>query len=100
MFMALDFYIRHKLTQDALEDLMRMLNVLTVGKTFPENFMTFANAFPANYSTERVYFCANCQFGYDFILRFQKDSNDFLFIQLRKTSATENRMSCGKLWIN
>lgn len=67
MFMALNFYIRHKLTQDGLEDLMRMLNVLTKGRTFPESFATFTNVFPAPYSLERVYFCVNCQFGYDFL---------------------------------
>nr|XP_029724529.1 uncharacterized protein LOC115264687 [Aedes albopictus] len=65
MFMALNFYIRHKLTQEGLEDFMKMLNVLTKGKTFPESFATFINAFPAPYEVERVYFCTNCQYGYE-----------------------------------
>lgn len=56
MLMALNYYIKHKLTQEGLEDLMKMLNVLTVGKTFPESLSTFTSAFPPPYETERVFF--------------------------------------------
>ncbi|XP_062546181.1 uncharacterized protein LOC134212398 [Armigeres subalbatus] len=61
LFIILNFYIRHRLTQEALVDLLKLLNIITGVKNFPENFETFSNAFPDPYDTFRVYFCANCQ---------------------------------------
>lgn len=61
LFMVLNFYIRHKLTQEALVDLLRMLNVITGWKNFPENFETFTSTFPDPYGSLRVYFWTNCQ---------------------------------------
>lgn len=62
--MILNFYVRHKLTQEALVDLLRMLNVMTGCRNFPENFETFSSAFPDPYDSHRVYFCANCQYEF------------------------------------
>ncbi|XP_062565356.1 uncharacterized protein LOC134227716 [Armigeres subalbatus] len=84
IFMMLNFYIRHKLTQEGLEDLMRMLNVLTIGKIFPECFSTISNVFPASYDAERAYFCVNCQFGYinPFILIIYHTNIYFLYLAM------------------
>ncbi|XP_055524030.1 uncharacterized protein LOC129717849 isoform X2 [Wyeomyia smithii] len=60
LFITLNFYIKHKLSQSALEDLLSLLNTLTRKKTFPQ---TFAKQFPNRYGMERNYFCVNCQYG-------------------------------------
>ncbi|XP_055546363.1 uncharacterized protein LOC129730808 [Wyeomyia smithii] len=65
LFMTLNFYIKHKLSQSALEDLLNLLNTLTRKKPFPQTFATFAKQFPDRYGMERNYFCVNCQYGYN-----------------------------------
>lgn len=63
--MILNYYIRHNLTQEALEDLLRMMNTLSGTKLFPETFQTFSSLFDVNSSnTQRIYFCTSCQFDY------------------------------------
>ncbi|XP_058450485.1 uncharacterized protein LOC131429957 isoform X2 [Malaya genurostris] len=65
LFLVVNYYVRHNLSQDALEDLLKMLNVISGTKCFPENFETFASQFRNNpYDAKRVYFCTFCQ--YDF----------------------------------
>lgn len=65
LFMVLNFYIRHGLTQSALEDLLKLLNVIAGTKTFPECFSSFSALFQMNpYNSRRVYFCTNCQLDY------------------------------------
>ncbi|XP_065095789.1 uncharacterized protein LOC135717586 [Ochlerotatus camptorhynchus] len=65
LFMLLNYYIRHRLTQEALEDLLRMMNIITGTKTFPESFQTFSSLFDAYSCTPvRIYFCINCQYDY------------------------------------
>ncbi|XP_055524982.1 uncharacterized protein LOC129718323 isoform X3 [Wyeomyia smithii] len=63
--MILHFYIKHKLTQNALEDLLSMLNALAKRTPFSQSFTLFAKQFPDPYKMERNYFCVNCQFGFD-----------------------------------
>ncbi|XP_055548931.1 uncharacterized protein LOC129732252 isoform X1 [Wyeomyia smithii] len=60
IFMVLNFYLRHALTQEALVDLLKMLNVVFGFKCFPENFESFFSVFPDPYDSCRVYFCENC----------------------------------------
>lgn len=57
----LNYYIRHRLTQSALVDLLRMLNVLAGYKLLPESFETFVANFPNQYKHSRVYYCVECQ---------------------------------------
>lgn len=65
LFMVLNFYIRHSLTQSALEDMLKLLNVIAGVKTFPETFSSFSALFQMDsYKSYRVYFCTNCQFDY------------------------------------
>lgn len=59
--MILNYYIRHRLTQSALVDLLRMLNVLAGYKLLPESFETFVANFPNQYKHSRVYYCVECQ---------------------------------------
>ncbi|XP_062709039.1 uncharacterized protein LOC134288375 isoform X2 [Aedes albopictus] len=61
--MILNYYVRHHLTQGALVDLLRMLNVMAGYKFFPESFETFAANFPDRYESARVYYCVECQSG-------------------------------------
>lgn len=65
MFMILNFYIKHKLGQSALEDLLYMLNLITEWKVFPESFASFVNQFKSPFKVERNYFCTNCLYGYE-----------------------------------
>lgn len=63
--MILNYYIRHNLTQEALEDLLRMMNTISGTKYLPETFQTFSSLFDANSSSsKRIYFCTNCQYDY------------------------------------
>ncbi|XP_062716890.1 uncharacterized protein LOC134292137 [Aedes albopictus] len=65
LFMVMNFYIRHGLTQSALEDLLKLLNVITGVKTFPETFSSFLAQVRMNpYNSYRVYFCTNCHLDY------------------------------------
>ncbi|XP_058449035.1 uncharacterized protein LOC131428997 [Malaya genurostris] len=59
MFMLLNFYIRHQLTQQALEDLLSMMNIIVGKKIFPETFSSFTSAFPDKYDATRLYFFKN-----------------------------------------
>ncbi|XP_065073984.1 uncharacterized protein LOC135698043 [Ochlerotatus camptorhynchus] len=65
LYMILNYYIRHHLTQEALEDFLRMMNIISGTKTFPESFKTFSSLFDA-YSCPpvRIYFFSNCQYDY------------------------------------
>lgn len=63
MLMVLNFYVKHNLTQAALEDLLQMLNIFTRGNVFPESFKTFNKLFPDPYNSKRAYFCSNCLYG-------------------------------------
>lgn len=65
MYMILNYYIRHSLTQEALEDLLRMMNIISGKKFLPETFQTFSMLFEGKTSTsQRVYICTNCQYDY------------------------------------
>lgn len=64
LFMVLNFYIRYKLTQEAVVQLLKMLNLITGVKNLPESFEAFAGVFPDPYDSHRVYFCAECQCEY------------------------------------
>ncbi|XP_062535577.1 uncharacterized protein LOC134204793 isoform X2 [Armigeres subalbatus] len=60
MYMILNYYIRHSLTQEALEDLLRMMNIISGKKFLPETFQTFSMLFEGKTSTaQRVYICTN-----------------------------------------
>ncbi|XP_058820977.1 uncharacterized protein LOC131683161 [Topomyia yanbarensis] len=65
LFMVLNLYVKYKFSQETVEDLLRMLNLLTKRKPFPESFATFSKKFPDPYNIERNYFCTNCQCGYE-----------------------------------
>lgn len=63
LFMVLNFYVRHNLTQSALEDLLSLLNVISGAKIFPTTFSSFAAKFGSNiYGAYRVYFCVDCKY--------------------------------------
>lgn len=62
-FMILNFFIKHQLTQGALVDLLRMMNLIAGCKLFSESYETFAAAFPDPYEHSRVYYCTECQSG-------------------------------------
>lgn len=63
--MILNYYIRHNLTQEALEDLLRMMNTISGTKFVPESFQTFTAMFDMTSSCpQRVFFCTECQYDY------------------------------------
>lgn len=62
-FMILNYYIKHRLTQSALVDLLKMFNLMAGSKMFPECFETFTASFPDPYESSRNYFCTDCQCG-------------------------------------
>ncbi|XP_055524371.1 uncharacterized protein LOC129718019 isoform X2 [Wyeomyia smithii] len=63
--MVLNFYIRHKLSQTALEDLLHMLNLFMEYKVLPETFASFAKDFESPLKAKRNYFCTNCLYGFN-----------------------------------
>uniref|UniRef100_A0A8D8BA67 (northern house mosquito) hypothetical protein n=2 Tax=Culex pipiens TaxID=7175 RepID=A0A8D8BA67_CULPI len=67
LFMVLNFYVRHMPTQQAVEDLLRMLNVIMGCKILPENFHGFMAAFPDTYGAKRIYFCKRCKFRHGIV---------------------------------
>lgn len=62
-FMILNYYIKHHLTQRALVDLLKMINLMSGSKIFPECYETFNASFPDPYECSRVYYCTECQCG-------------------------------------
>lgn len=62
-YMILNYYIKHHLTQKALVDLLKMINLMTGSKLFPECFETFMASFPNPHKFSRVYYCTECQCG-------------------------------------
>lgn len=62
-YMILNYYIKHHLTQKALVDLLKMLNLMAGSKIFPECFESFIASFPDPYKYTRVYYCTECQCG-------------------------------------
>lgn len=65
LFMVLNYYVRHSLTQAAAEDMLRMLNIISGRKLLPESFSTFISHFQTNpYNSSRIHFCSGCQFDY------------------------------------
>lgn len=61
--MILNYYIRHHLTQSALVDLLKMLNIMAGSKICAESYETFSAMFPNPYNHHRVYYCMECQSG-------------------------------------
>lgn len=61
LYMVLNFYIKFKLTQEALVELLRMVNVICGAKNLPESYDSFLAHFQDPYGSHRVYFCCNCQ---------------------------------------
>lgn len=62
-YMILNYFIKHRLTQKALVDLLKMFNVMAGSKLFPECFEAFNASFPDPYNYSRVYYCTECQCG-------------------------------------
>lgn len=63
--MVLNYYVRHGLTQTAVEDLLKMMNALSGVKQLPESFTTFISHFQSNpYNSSRIFYCRDCQFDY------------------------------------
>ncbi|XP_021708622.1 uncharacterized protein LOC110679023 isoform X2 [Aedes aegypti] len=60
-FMILNYYIRHRLTQRALVDLLKMINLMVGSKILPECFEAFKAYFPEPYEISRIYYCTECQ---------------------------------------
>lgn len=62
-FMVLNYYVKHRLTQKALVDLLKMINLMAGSEIFPECYETFNASFPDPYKCSRVYYCTECQCG-------------------------------------
>lgn len=62
--MILNFYLKYQLTQEAVVQLLKMVNLIVGVKNCPESFEAFAAVFPDPYDSHRVYFCAECQCEY------------------------------------
>lgn len=61
LFMVLNFYIKYKLTQEAVVELLKMINIIAGAKNLPESYSSFAAHFQDPYGSHRMYFCCNCQ---------------------------------------
>ncbi|XP_062541102.1 uncharacterized protein LOC134209134 [Armigeres subalbatus] len=65
LFMVINYYVRHSLTQTAVEDLLKLLNMISGVKLLPETFQSFISHYQTNpYNSSRIVYCSNCQFDY------------------------------------
>lgn len=65
LFMVLNQYVRHGLTQTAVEDILKMLNTISGTKLLPECFSAFISHFQFDpYQSSRIFYCSECQFDY------------------------------------
>lgn len=65
LLMVMNYYVRHGLTQTAVEDLLKLLNTISGVKVLPESFSSFISHFESDpYNSSRIYYCSKCQFDY------------------------------------
>lgn len=63
--MVLNQYVRHNLTQTAVEDMLKMLNTMCGTKVLPECFSAFISHFQCDpYNSSRIIHCSACQYDY------------------------------------
>lgn len=59
--MVLNFYIKYNLTQEAVVELLKMINIMAGVKNLPESYTSFIACYQNPFDSHRVYFCCECK---------------------------------------